>query len=77
MKLYSKAGKYSQTHVVHAMVDLVNLSEVEFAHVVANGKGLMPPWKGNEEVMKNMQNMYRYLSARSNGEIVEGVPTKN
>ena len=71
-------GRFGEGKIApHLTKNIKNLSEVEFAHVVANGRGLMPAWKGNEEVMKNMRNMYRYLSARSNGEILEGVPTKN
>ena len=52
------------------------LSEEDFTRIVTNGKGLMPPWKANQEVMHNMRNMYRYLKARSNGVLQEGIPMK-
>lgn len=47
-----------------------------FVDRVANGftgqMGVMPPWKDNPNVMKNMNNLYAYLKARADGVIPAG-----
>lgn len=49
--------------------NIKSLSEAEFTEIVANGRGLMPAWKSNQDVMHNMHNMYRYLNVLSNEEM--------
>lgn len=40
------------------------------------GKNLMPPWKNNKLVMGNIDKIYAYLKARSDGVLGEGKPEK-
>ncbi|GKS68763.1 hypothetical protein W03_07670 [Nitrosomonas sp. PY1] len=70
-------GDFGQGKIAPDLTQQIRtLSEEDFAHIVTNGKGLMPPWKANQEVMYSMRNMYRYLKARSDGVLQEGVPVK-
>lgn len=49
-----------------------------FKYVVTNGYkgqvGIMPAWKENPRVMKNLDNLYRYLRARADGKLPLGRP---
>lgn len=70
-------GDFGQGKIAPDLTQQIKaLSEEDFTRIVTNGKGLMPPWKANQEVMHNMRNMYRYLKARSNGVLQEGIPMK-
>lgn len=70
-------GDFGQGKIAPDLTQQIKtLSEEDFTHIVTNGKGLMPPWKANQEVMHNMRNMYRYLKARSSGVLQEGIPMK-
>jgi len=39
--------------------------------------GAMPSWKENPTVMKNLDNLYRYLKARVGGKLPKRAPMKN
>lgn len=52
------------------------LSKEQFVNIVTNGKGLMPPWKTNSEVMDNLDNIYGYLKARADKALGAGQPEK-
>lgn len=55
-------GEFGQGKIAPSLTKSIkNLSEAEFASIVVNGRGLMPPWKDNQDVMHNMRNMYHYL----------------
>ncbi len=51
---------------------LKTVSHDQFKTSVTNGKGLMPPWSTNKLVMDNLDNIYAYLKARSDGVLGEG-----
>ncbi len=70
-------GDFGQGKIAPDLTQQIKtLSEEDFTRIVTNGKGLMPPWKANQEVMHNMGNMYRYLKARSSGVVQEGILMK-
>jgi len=58
------------------------ISKEEYLQVMMSGKrsakareiGTMPGWKGNAEVMENLDNIYSYLKARADGEIAAIAP---
>jgi mono/diheme cytochrome c family protein len=56
------------------------LSKEEFFATVENGKsgqiGRMPAWRANVKVMENLDQIYSYLSARSDGAIGNVKPKK-
>ncbi|MCB1622523.1 MAG: SRPBCC family protein [Thiothrix sp.] len=58
------------------MLKVKELSKEQFWDRVANGYqgqiGVMPPWKENPNVMKNIENLYDYLRARSDNVIPAG-----
>lgn len=58
------------------MVKLKELDKTVFYDRIENGFqgqiGVMPPWKANPNVMKNIDNLYEYLSARADGVIPAG-----
>lgn len=71
-------GDFGQGKIAPDLTQQIKmLSEEDFTRIVTNGKGLMPPWRANQEVMHNMHNMYRYLKARSSGVVQEGIPMKS
>ncbi len=53
------------------------ISKAEYVDVMMSGKvtakakkmGRMPGWKGNAQVMDNLDNIYSYLKARADGKI--------
>ncbi|MGE0859771.1 MAG: cytochrome c [Gammaproteobacteria bacterium] len=51
-----------------------------FLFVLENGYtgqvGAMPAWKTKQDVMKNADNLYRYLHARATGQLPAGRPEK-
>ncbi len=51
-----------------------------FMFVLENGYtgqvGAMPAWKTKQDVMKNADNLYRYLHARATGQLPAGRPEK-
>lgn len=51
-----------------------------FATVVTEGYtgqvGAMPSWKTKKDVMSNLDNLYRYLRARTDGKLPPGRPQK-
>lgn len=53
-----------------------DISYDDFVDRVTNGfqgqMGVMPPWGNNPNIMKNMDNLYAYLKARSDGVIPAG-----
>ena len=59
---------------------LKEIDKVNFTEKVVNGYkgqiGVMPPWGGNPNVMKNLENLYVYLKARSDGVIPSGRLTR-
>lgn len=74
-------GTYGQGMVGPNLADSLKvISQTEFSKVVENGKagsiGSMPAWKGNAKVMKDMDSLYAYLKARSDGAIGQIKPKK-
>lgn len=70
-------GDFGQGKIAPNLTQQIKmLSEEDFTRIVTNGKGLMPPWRANQEVICNMRNMYLYLKARSNGVVQEGILIK-
>lgn len=55
---------------------LKTLSKDQFVNSVTSGKGLMPPFKTNHNVIDNIDKIYSYLKARSDGALGEGKPEK-
>ncbi len=59
---------------------LKEIDKVTFTEKVVNGFtgqiGVMPPWGENPNVMKNLENLYVYLKARSDGIIPSGHLTR-
>ncbi len=57
-------------------VKLRELDHATFIDRVSNGYqgqiGVMPPWKDNPNIMKNIENLYAYLKARSDDVIPAG-----
>ncbi len=51
-----------------------------FKHVITNGytgkMGAMPAWNKNNAVMKDLDNLYRYLQARADEKLPQGRPVK-
>jgi len=75
-------GTYGQGMVGPNLADSLKLiSKEQFYNSVENGKvgsiGSMPAWKTNREVMKNRDQLYAYLKARSDGAIGVEKPTKS
>jgi hypothetical protein len=58
------------------LVKLKELDHNTFINRVTNGYkgqiGVMPPWKDNPNIMNNIENLYAYLKARSDGVIPAG-----
>jgi mono/diheme cytochrome c family protein len=48
----------------------------QFVDIVISGKGAMPPFYNNIEVVENIDKIYAYLKARSDGALGEGMPEK-
>jgi mono/diheme cytochrome c family protein len=55
---------------------LKTVDKATFTTSVMNGKNLMPPWKGNPKVVANIDKIYAYLKARSDGALGEEKPEK-
>ena len=51
-----------------------------FKYVLHNGftgqMGAMPAWEKNKAVMKNLDNLYRYLKARADDKLPKGRPSR-
>jgi len=51
-----------------------------FKYVITQGytgqMGAMPAWEKNKAVMKNLDGLYQYLQARSDGKLPKGRPTR-
>jgi|GEM_PF-595628 len=67
-------GTYGQGMVGPNLADSLKIiSKEQFYDTVENGKsgriGSMPSWKANVQVMENMDQLYAYLKARSDGAI--------
>lgn len=64
------------------LLDRLNstVDHARFLHVLENGYtgqvGAMPAWKSKQDVMKNADNLYRYLHARAAGQLPAGRPEK-
>lgn len=58
------------------LAKLQQLDHTTFVDRVTNGFkgqiGVMPPWKDNPNIMNNVENLYAYLKARSDGVIPAG-----
>jgi mono/diheme cytochrome c family protein len=60
------------------------ISKEEYLKVMTSGKrsakareiGMMPAWKGNAEVMANLDTIYSYLKARADGKI-DAIPPRS
>lgn len=55
---------------------LKTISKEQFVDSVIGGKGLMPPMITNQKVVDNIDKLYSYLKARSDGALGEGKPEK-
>ncbi len=55
---------------------LKTIDKDTFKKSVLEGKSLMPPWKGNPKVVENIDKIYAYLKARSDGVLGEEKPEK-
>ena len=55
------------------IVSLKTLSKEDFKRTVTDGRGDkgMPSFKENSQLMGNLDNLYRYLKGRSNGDILQ------
>jgi len=74
-------GTYGQGMVGPNLADSLKIiSKAQFYDTVENGKsgriGSMPSWKANVQVMENMDQLYSYLKARSDGAIGVEKPQK-
>lgn len=74
-------GTYGQGMVGPNLADSLKIiSKQQFYDTVENGKagriGNMPSWNANVQVMENMDQIYAYLKARSDGAIGEEKPQK-
>ncbi len=65
------------------LMDRFNQQDVDYARfreVVTNGftgqMGAMPAWDKNKGVMKDLDNLYRYLQARADDKLPKGRPTR-
>lgn len=64
------------------LLDRLNntVDHARFMFVLENGYtgqvGAMPAWKSKQDVMKNADNLYRYLHARAAGQLPPGRPEK-
>ena len=58
------------------LAKIKELDKTTFYDRIENGYqgqiGVMPPWKTNPNVMKNIDNLYQYLDARADGKIPAG-----
>jgi mono/diheme cytochrome c family protein len=52
------------------------ISKDEFISAITNGHNDMPAWKSDPLVMQNLDNVYAYLKARSDGTVGEAPPAK-
>jgi len=55
---------------------LKTISQEQFNTSVLEGKNLMPPWKNNKKVVDNLDKLYAYVKARSDGALGEDKPVK-
>jgi sugar lactone lactonase YvrE len=55
---------------------LKTISKEEFVDSVIAGKGLMPPFIANKRAIDNLDKIFAYLKARSDGALGEGKPEK-
>jgi mono/diheme cytochrome c family protein len=55
---------------------LQSISKEQFVESVIQGKGLMPPYIADKRVVDNINELYSYLKARSDGAVGEGKPQK-
>lgn len=70
-------GESGQGGSAPSFVKLLNtLSKDQFVNSVTTGKGLMPPFKTNHNVIDNIDKIYSYLKARSDGALGGGKPEK-
>lgn len=53
---------------------LKSISKEQFSESVLRGKGLMPHFGENPSVVNNIEELYRYLKARSDEDLLEGHP---
>ncbi len=68
-------GGAGQGGAAPSLVDrLKTIDQAQFNKSVLEGKNLMPPWKGNPKVVENIDKIYAYLKARSDGALGEGKP---
>jgi mono/diheme cytochrome c family protein len=68
-------GGAGQGGAAPSLVDrLKSIDQAQFNKSVLEGKNLMPPWKGNPKVVANIDKLYAYLKARSDGALGEGKP---
>jgi mono/diheme cytochrome c family protein len=55
---------------------LKSISKERFVESVIKGRGLMPPFLADQRVVDNINELYAYLKARSDGAVGEGKPQK-
>jgi mono/diheme cytochrome c family protein len=70
-------GGAGQGGAAPSLVDrLKTITQDQFNTAVLDGKNLMPPWKSNKKIVDNMDKLYAYLKARSDGVLGEEKPVK-
>lgn len=62
---------------VNSLVErLKTISKEQFVASVTNGKNAMPPQKANKKVIDNLDNLYAFIKARSDGALGDEKPVK-
>jgi mono/diheme cytochrome c family protein len=69
-------GDSGQSPISNLSELLKAISKEQFVDSVTKGKGLMPPMITNKKVIDNIDKIYSYLKARSDGALGEGKPEK-
>ncbi|MDD5036035.1 MAG: cytochrome c [Methylococcaceae bacterium] len=59
---------------VNLVKSLQGMSKQQFVEIVIRGKGLMPPFISQPKVTENIDKIYSYLKARSDGALGDGKP---
>lgn len=50
------------------------VERTRFTQIVTSGRGLMPPFSTNKDVIDHLDNIYSYVKARSDRALGEGTP---
>ena len=72
----SGQGDPPGNHATNLDERLKIISKEQFVNSTIKGKGLMPPFIANQKVVNNIDKIYAYLKARSDGALGEGKPEK-